>query len=178
MPLNRIEVSELLDQCIAALGEILAGYVELNESLLDQTTRVETQRKVDVLKARLADEKLKLQKHRNAQQRKHELERIRSAHEREREKQAHKPTQSEGKSAPNMVALRNQKGEVIGWAHVVGKNQIDFLNSKGRLIAREILGQTYNGRGNLAAYDRQGLRVLGQQMGAHHPSCHRTSQTR
>jgi hypothetical protein len=73
MPLNRIEVSELLDQCIAALGEILAGYVELNESLLDQTTRVETQRKVDVLKARLADEKLKLQKHRNAQQRKHEL---------------------------------------------------------------------------------------------------------
>jgi hypothetical protein len=172
------DLISLMDDLCVVIGQVLVNFQFLHESILDQAASQQTQEKIQKLQRKLGDERARLRKSRDAAARKRELEKIRGAHEREREKQANRAEQTEGKSAPNMIALKNQKGEVIGWMHVVGKNQIDFLNSKGRLIAREILGRTYNGRGNLAAYDRQGLRVLGQQMGTHHPTCHRTGQTR
>ena len=151
------ELIELLSDVTTLLGTALAREVELKESLAG--AGVESQRlKLDALKAKLADEKLKLSKLKSAAQRKKELEKAN-----QHQPSASRPTANESKRT-GMVTLRDAAGRVVGFMRQLGPNRTDFFDRTGKLVAREVGGKTYTGTGKLAAHDRQGLRVLGQSL--------------
>jgi len=89
------------------LGQVLAMHVELQESLIGGGACVESQKmKLNVLKAKLVDEKLKLDKLSSAAKRKKEFEKA-------NKRSAASSTANEGKQS--RVAVYNSKGALIGW---------------------------------------------------------------
>ena len=152
------ELIAVISDVTTLLGSALAQHVDLTETIsTQQGAGVESQRlKLDALKARLADEKLKLAKLKDAADRKRELEKLRHDNDRS----AARPTTNESKNT-GMVTLRATSGKIVGYSRTTGKNQTDFYDRTGKLVAREVGNFTYsNGkavyRGNL------GLLVLGQ----------------
>jgi hypothetical protein len=156
--MTRDDLIELISDVTSLLGTALAQHVDLTESISPQQgAGVESQRlKLDALKARLADEKLKLAKLKDAAKRKRELERLRHDHERQTARSA----ANEGKNS-GMVTLRAANGRVIGYMRVMGKDQTDFFSASGKLVAREVGGVTYS-NGKAVYRGRLGLVVLGQ----------------
>jgi hypothetical protein len=75
MKLTRDELISIVSDVTTLLGQILAMHVDLQESLVGGGAGVERQKmKLNALKARLAGEKLKLDKLNAAAKRKKELE--------------------------------------------------------------------------------------------------------
>jgi hypothetical protein len=67
------EVIEIISDVTTMFGDILSQHISLNESLVGAGVEAQ-QLKVDTLKARLASEKLRLEKLKDAAKRKRELE--------------------------------------------------------------------------------------------------------
>lgn len=158
--MNEDELIDIISDVTTLLGAALAQYIELNESIAG--AGVESQKlKVDALKSRMADEKLKLAKLKDAAKRKKELEKAN-----QHQPLAWRPTANEGKSSSGMLTLRDAAGKVVGYVRVMGKNRTEYFSPAGKLVAREIGGATYDFSrgGRLASRDRQGLRVLGQRL--------------
>lgn len=154
--MTRDELIELISDVTTLLGTALAQHVELTESISDG---VESQTlKLDALKARMADEKLKLAKLNDAAKRKRGLARAN-----QHEPSASRPTANESKTS-GTVYLRDGASRVIGFMRMLGKGRTDFFSASGQLVAREVNGKTYTSSGKLAAPDLQGLRVLGQSL--------------
>lgn len=150
--MNEDELIDIISDVTTLLGAALAQYIELNESIAG--AGVESQKlKVDALKARMADEKLRLAKLKDAAKRKTELQKLSAP-------SAWRPTANESKSSSGMLTLRDAAGKVVGYVRVL-KNRTEYFSPAGKLVAREIGGATYDGRGRLASRDRQGMRVLG-----------------
>lgn len=158
------EVIEIISGVTTLLGTALSQYISLIETISPQQgAGVASQKlKLDTLKTRLADEKLKLQKLRDAQQRKHELEKIRRDHERD----ASKLKQTEGRSTQSRVALLNAMGQWIGWVETLADGRVNIYDSKHRIVARELAGLTLDRTGKLFGRGRQGLVALGQSLRA------------
>lgn len=152
--MTRDELIDLISDVTTMLGTALAQHVELTESI--EGAGVESQKlKLDALKAKLAGERLKLAKLKNAAKRKRELEERRK----ENEAAAAKPNVNEGRKS-GMVTLRNAAGGVVGYMRVMGPNQTDFFDRTGKLVAREVDSFTYS-RGRVVFKGRLGLVALG-----------------
>jgi hypothetical protein len=155
--MTRDELIELISDVTVMLGTALAQHVELTESI--EGAGVESQRlKLDALKAKLAGEKLKLAKLKDAAKRKRELEKLRHDNERLTARSA----ANEGKNS-GMVTLRAASGRCIGYMRVMGKDQTDFFSASGKLVAREVGGVTYS-NGKAVYRGKLGLVVLGQSL--------------
>lgn len=157
MKFSEDELIEILSDVTTMLGTALAQYVELNESLLDQSAGAQTQQKIDTLKAKLDDEKSKLKKLRAAQQRRRELEKIRKDHK------TKTPANESKSTSSGVVMLRDGKGQLVGSMRVA-KDHTDYFTRTGKLIARYRDGKTYTAGGNYAGNLDQGMRLLGQSL--------------
>lgn len=158
--MTRDEVIELLSDVTSLLGTALAQHVELTEGI--SGAGVESQRlKLDALKARLADEKLKLAKLKDAAKRKRKLEKLRHDNDRS----AARPTINEAKNT-GMVTLRAASGRVVGYMRAVGKDCTDIFDAAGKLVSREVGNVTYDFQrgGKVAFRGRLGLVVLGLRL--------------
>lgn len=149
------ELLDLIEEVTFTLGQILLRHRELTEGILDQQLTDRSRDKIDSLKKRIEMEKEKLAQTRHHQQRTKELERIRKSHDQDK-------TQTEGTSRTQLVTIRDQRGRVIGWIQSVGKNRLNVLDGRSRLVGRFINGQTYDSKGHFIGNGNQGLRVLGQ----------------
>lgn len=140
------ELIDLISNVTNLLGTALAQHVELTESI--SGAGVESQKlKLDALKAKLAGEKLKLAKLKDAAKRKKNLKKVQ---------------QTESKT-DGMVTLRDGAGRVVGFMRVMGPNRTDYFAASGRLVAREVGELTYSARtGRVAFRGRLGLAVLGR----------------
>ena len=156
------ELLSIIDDVTLALGQLLLTHRELTEGLLDQYQTDAEKEKIADLKKQIEVEREKLSAIRHAQERKKELERIRKDHE--KEAKASKSKQTEQKLGT--VALRNQRGQLVGWVQTVGRNRLNILNPQGKVVAREIDGRTFDGRSQFRGYGSQGLRVLGTKIKA------------
>lgn len=153
--MTRDDLIDIISDVTTLLGTALAQCVELNESV---GAGVESQTlKLDALKARMADEKLKLAKLKDAAKRRRELE-LANQHD----APARRPA-NESRASSGMLTLRDAAGKVVGYVRV-GKDRIEYFSRTGELVAREIGNATYDFSrgGRLASRDRQGLRVLGR----------------
>lgn len=156
--MTRDELIDLLSDVTSLIGTALAREVELKESFASDAADAQ-RAKLDALKAKLAGERLKLQKLNAASKRRRELEKKRHENERQTARSAANESKNTG-----MVTLRDGAGRVVGFMRVMGPNRTDFFDRTGKLVAREIGGKTYFTSGKLASPDRQGLRVLGQHL--------------
>jgi hypothetical protein len=145
--MTRDELIELISDATTLLGTALAQHVDLTESISGAGVEAQTL-KLDTLKSQLADEKLKLAKLKDAAKRKKELEKLR---------------QTEGKSG-GIVTLRDASGRTIGFVRVMGPNRTDYFDRKGKLVAREVGGVTYDGQGKMVYRGKLGLVVLGKSL--------------
>jgi hypothetical protein len=159
MKITDDELLDLIEDITVTLGQILLTHRELTEGLLDDGPTVRSQQKIDDLKKRLEDEKIRLAKSRRFQQRKKELEKIRDDHR--------KDVQTETASRKT-VRIQNQSGRVIGWMQAVGKDRIHVLDQQGRTVGRFIHGKTYDGQGRFIGDGDQALRALGQTLSRLH----------
>ncbi len=154
--MSRDELIDLLSDVTALIGTALAQHVELTESI-SAGAGVESQAlKLDALKARMADEKLKLAKLKDAAKRKKELEKLRDDNDRS----APRPTTNEAKNT-GMVTLRAASGRVVGYMRATGKDRADYFDRTGKLVAREVGGVTYDGAGKMVYREKLGLVVVG-----------------
>jgi hypothetical protein len=128
---------------------------ELREDTIDQRQASAQQARVDRIKRELDDEKEQMKRLRHRQQHKRDLERTR------KERESHRQHEGRGGGSGGLVALRNARGQLIGWLRVAGRDRLEVLDSKGRLVAREISGLTLNAGGRLVGHGRLGLAVLG-----------------
>lgn len=154
MRISRDEISEILSQTTTLLGQLLATMNELREDTIDQRQASAQQAKVDRIKRELDDEREQMKRLRHRQQVKRELERGR------KEREKHRQHEGRGGGA-GLVALRNARGQLIGWLRAGSQDRLEVLDSKGRLVAREIRGITLNAGGRLVGHGRLGLAVLG-----------------
>lgn len=153
--MTRDELLDLISDVTTLLGTALVQHVELTESIAG--AGVESQRlKLDALKARMADEKLKLARLKDAAKRKRELEKLRHSNERQTWRSAANESKNTG-----MVTLRVASGRVVGYMRVTGKDRTDFFDRTGKLVAREVGGVTYNRRGRAIFRGHLGLIALG-----------------
>ncbi len=130
MKLTRDELISIVSDVTTLLGQILAMHVELQESLVGGGAGVERQKmKLNALKAKLAGEKLKLDKLNAAAKRKKELEKV-------SKRSADRSSANEGKQS--RVALSNSKGALIGWLSYETGGKVTVYDSGGRLVAREL----------------------------------------
>lgn len=144
--MTRDELIELISDVTTLLGTALAQHVELTESI--DGAGVESQKlKLDALKAKLAGEKLKLSKLKDAAKRKRDLKKVQ---------------QTESKTG-GMVTLRDATGRTIGFMRIMGPNRTDFFSASGRLVAREVGDITY-ANGKAAYRGKLGLVALGQMV--------------
>lgn len=158
--MTRDELLDLISDVTTLLGTALAQHVELTESIAG--AGVESQRlKLDAIKAKLADEKLKLAKLKDTAKRKRELEKLRHDNAR----QTARPTTNEAKKT-GMVTLRAASGRVVGYMRATGKDRTDFYSAAGKLVAREVGGVTCDGQGKMVYRGKLGLVVLGQSLAA------------
>jgi hypothetical protein len=154
MRISRDEISEILSQTTTLLGQLLATMNELREDTIYQRQASAQQAKVDRIKRELDDEREQIKRLRYRQQVKRELERSR------KERESHRQHEGRG-GGSGLVALRNARGQLIGWLRPDGQDRLEVLDSKGRLVAREIRGITLNAGGRLVGHGRLGLAVLG-----------------
>jgi hypothetical protein len=152
------ELAAILDDICATIGELLVTNAQLKESMVDDAATDAAREKLDRLRKDTLVAKEKLADIKQRQQHKKELARQRQEHERET-----KTKQTEGKTSSGMLTLRDAAGKVVGYVRVM-KNRTEYFSPTGKLVAREIGGATYDGRGRLASRDRQGMRVLGQSV--------------
>ena len=152
MKITDDELLEIIEDVTVTLGQILLTHRELTEGLLDDGPTIRSQQKIEDLKRRLEDEKIRLAKIRHQRQRKRELEKITADHR--------KDVQAESKTTP----VQDQSGRVIGWLLNVAKDRIHVLDHQGRVVGRFINGRTLDHRGRLVGVGNQGLRVLGQTL--------------
>ena len=145
------ELLSILEAVTLTVGQVLLTHRDLTEGLLDQNQTDRAKLKIDSLRKKIEDQREKLVQIRHVQQRKKELERIRRDHEK-----SSLPEQKNGS-----VPVINQQGKVVGWIQTVGRDRVNILDPKGRVVGREINGVTYDRRGQARGTGRQGLRVLG-----------------
>lgn len=157
MKITDDELLSIIEDTTLALGQILQTHRGLAESLLDTQQTKRGREKIDSLKKKIEDERDELRQIRQTQQRKKELEKIRKGHAGEG-----KNTQTEQKIGT--VPLRNSRGQVVAWVQTIGRNQVNIMDVRGKIIAREIDGRTFNARGEFQGYGRQGLRILGMNL--------------
>ncbi|MBP9913728.1 MAG: hypothetical protein KBF26_10015 [Opitutaceae bacterium] len=156
--MNEDELIDIISDVTTLLGAALAQYIELNESIAG--AGVESQRlKVDALKTRMAGEKLKLAKLKDAAKRKKELQKLSAS-------SATRPTTNESKSPADRIQLLNGQGRLIGWLHNETNGKVTVYDAKGRLVARELAGITLDRTGRFVGRGRQGLVVLGRRLTA------------
>lgn len=153
MKISPDEINDILSQTTTLLGQLLATAGELREDMLYQRQVDAQQAKVDRIKRDLEDEKQQMKRLRHRQQHKREVDRNR--------KERNKHRQTEGRGAAGLVALRNARGQLIGWLQAAGMDRVNVLDSGGRLVAREINGLTVRSNGRLVGHGRLGLAVLG-----------------
>lgn len=151
------DLIDLLSDVTTLLGTALAQHVELTESLSSQGVESQS-KKLETLKAKLAGEKLKLAKLKDAAKRRRELEKA------NQHQPSAWPTANEGKNS-GMVTLRSASGRVIGYMRAMGSNRTDFFSASGKLVAREVGDLTY-GDGKAVYRGRLGLVVLGRTLAA------------
>ncbi len=158
--MTRDELIDLISDVTTLLGTALAREVELKESLASDAA--DSQRaKLDALKAKLAGERLKLQKLNAASKRRRELEK---KHQ-ENERQTWRSAANESKTPSRRIQLLNGQGRLIGWLHSEPSGKVTVFDAKGRLVAREMNGITLDRTGRLAGRGKQGLIALGRLVG-------------
>lgn len=161
MRISRDELIDLLDDVCTEVSRAVARHAEISRELaedsLDQKRAYAQQVRIDRVKRELEDEKLALTDLRRRQKHKREIEAARKESERKRR-------QNEGKAANGLVALRNARGQLIGWLQAAGLDRMNVLDAKGRLVAREINGMTLDRCGRLVGNGKQGLVVLGGEL--------------
>lgn len=157
--MTRDELIDLLSAVTTLLGTALAREVELKESLANDAAASQRE-KLDALKAKLAGERLKLQKLNAASKRRRELEKKRQENERGTARSA----ANESKSSLRRIQLLNGQGKLIGWLHKEANGKVTVYDAKGRLVARELNGITLDRTGRFVGRGRQGLVVLGRAL--------------
>ena len=155
--MNEDELIDIISDVTTLLGDALTKYVALSESI-SAGAGVESQTlKLDALKARMADEKLKLAKLKGAAKRRKDIAT-------DNERRARRPVANESKSPAGRIQLLNGQGRVIGWLHSESNGKVTVYDAKGRLVARELAGITLDRAGRFVGRGRQGLVTLGQRI--------------
>ena len=102
----------------------------------------------------------KLRQIKDASIRRRELEKIRDQHE--KESLASSQPQDEAVSkAKGVEIISDQGGRVVGYKLQHGKQTV-YMNSKQRVVAREVGGNTYGKNSTFIGKGRQGMRALGR----------------
>lgn len=139
-------LSDILDDAIAMLGELLATHVDLHETLLGGYGEAK-KREVDALKLKLSAKKAEYEKIRDREQRKEELRK--------------KLVQTELEKRGVLTALKDANGKTNGYMRRVGRVTY-FYDSHTELVARFENGRTYDAAGVYTLRGDQGLRLLGR----------------
>jgi septal ring factor EnvC (AmiA/AmiB activator) len=79
-------------------------------------------------------------------------------------KEANEQTRTDEQTTADSEMLRDGSGRLIGFRRKWG-NRTVFLNAKGKLVAREVAGRTYDSKGRLSGFGNQGLRLLSTSNG-------------
>ena len=161
MKLTDDELLGVIDEVTIALGEILLRHRNLRESLLATDAVSASQDRIEKRRTEIEKEREKIRKTRETIQRRRELERISKQHKDDANK---KPQNEAGEGRSGITAIINQRGQVIGYRQESGR-QTNYLTAGGKLVAREVGGHTYDGRGGVSGRGKQGLRILGQTCG-------------
>lgn len=159
------ELLAIVDEVTIALGELLQSHRQLTEAFFERQGLEQAQAQIE--KKRLEIQKLndRLKKTRDAIHRRHDLEQIRKRHEEEAKASVTKQTQDEAvNSRAGVTAITDQRGKVIGYSQVAGRQTI-FYNQSGKVMAREIGGQTYGKNGAFIGTGQQGMRTLTRKRG-------------
>ena len=158
--MNEDELIDIISDVTALLGAALAQYIELNESIAGAGVESQTL-KLDALKARMADEKLKLAKLKDAAKRRKELAKANQ----------HQPSArhsaNESKSPAGRIQLLSGQGRLIGWLHNETNGKVTVYDSKGRRVATQLPGLTLDRLGRVVGRGKgQALVVLGRTLAA------------
>ncbi len=157
------ELSELLDDITAAIGDILVSHFELQLESVGMLEPTDSAKKsIERIQKRLAGAKEKLAKAKEASARRKELEKLNSHNGRG----ARRHPANESKSPAGRIQLLNGQGRLIGWLHNETNGKVTVYDAKGRLVARELAGLTLDRTGRLAGRGRMGLVVLGRRLAA------------
>jgi hypothetical protein len=163
MKLTKNNLVEICSEVTSMLGDILAQHVELNEGVIDDVAMDTAQNTVARLKKQTDDAKEQLQKIKQAQRRRRELEKLRSDHERE----ANKREQNESKTTQRTIQLLDSHGHLIGKLMVAPSGDVSVYDSKGKFISREVGNGTCDRSGKFRR-GRQALVLLGQSLAGGH----------
>lgn len=154
MPLSQSELLDLVDEVNVAVAQVIASYAELSEGMIDDAAADAAKEKLERLKQKTDDAKRRLSDLKDRQRHKREVEKRRKEHERS--------ATNESKTS-GMVTLRAANGRVIGYMRVMNKNQTDYFDRTGKLVAREVGGVTYS-NGQAVFRGKLGLVVLGASL--------------
>jgi len=154
--MNSGELSAILDDIVASIGEILVTHAELTEGMVDDAATNTAKASLERLKKKTDAAKKKLAALRDRQRHKREVERQRKENERQRGSQ-----QNESKNS-GTVTLRDASGRTIGFMRQLGPSHTDFFDRAGKLVAREVGDVTYNASGRAVFRGRLGLAALGR----------------
>lgn len=164
--MSRDELIELLSDVTSLVGTALAREVELRESIADAGATAQ-RLKLDALKAKLAGERLKLQKLNAAAKRRRELEKKRG----EQDRRTSRSAVNEAPQSSRRIQLFDRSGRLLGWLHGEQNGRITLYDSKGRVVARESGGLTLDAKGKVVLRGRGGgLVALGRYLGRSSPN--------
>jgi hypothetical protein len=155
MQASQEELISTLDELTSAIGEVLASHLEIRESILGlPSSTVAAKVRISQLQAKIDGEKVRLAKAKEAERRKRELLRKNRENDRRLKKEV---VARESRSVP----VRDGSGKTIGFVLRINPQKTEFRDSKGRLVAYELGGRTYDGKGRFRGTGDQGLRFLG-----------------
>jgi hypothetical protein len=156
--MNEDELIDIISDVTTLLGDALTKYVALAETI-SAGAGVESQTlKLDALKARMADEKLKLAKLKDAAKRRKDINA-------DNQLRARRPVANESKSPAGLIQLLNGQGRLIGWLHSESNGKVTVYDAKGRRVATELPGITLDRLGRAVGRGKaQGLVMLGRTL--------------
>jgi hypothetical protein len=146
MKLTKDELIDLLDEITSAIGQILASQSTISEDSLSRKYVLDSQKKIESIKDKLAKEKEKQANLKATQKRKEYLEKIRN------QNQIRKRV-SEGKQ---LVRITNSRGVTVGWSKTLGNGDTVITRPNGSIVAFQRGNKTYDAKGSYVGDGHQG----------------------
>jgi len=150
MKITRQELSDLLDDLTAKIGEILADHSILADIAISRQHIKDAQAKIKRMKDSLDKEKEKAAELKQREKRREYLNKLRQSRQ----------TAKRVTEAKQQERITDSKGRLIGWERPLSNGVVAFLDKTGRLVALERGNKTFDSQGRLVGSGRQGTCLL------------------
>jgi hypothetical protein len=150
MKLTKDEILDLLDDITSAVGKILAKQRLISEDSLARQYVIDSQKKIEAIKTKLANEKDKQAKLKAVEKRKKQLEKLRT----------HNRRKTKVTEAKHPVRITNIRGVTIGWTRPLSNGTTVVTKPNGTLVAIQRRNKTYDAKGRYVGEGEQGACLL------------------